>query len=146
MSATLFTIGFTGKNARQFFGALRLAGVRKVIDVRLKNVSQLAGFTKRDDLEYFLGQLWGCGYEHRPQWAPTQEILESYKKKALSWKEYERRYVALLDERLAGAKITAKDLNKACLLCSEPTPDKCHRRLLAERLQTLAPGLEVKHL
>ncbi len=111
MSATLFTIGFTGKNARQFFGALRLAGVRKVIDVRLKNVSQLAGFTK-----------------------------------ALSWKEYERRYVALLDERLAGAKITAKDLNKACLLCSEPTPDKCHRRLLAERLQTLAPGLEVKHL
>jgi uncharacterized protein (DUF488 family) len=146
MSATLFTIGFTGKNARQFFGALRLAGVRKVIDVRLKNVSQLAGFTKRDDLEFFLDQLWGCGYEHRPQWAPSPEILEEYKNKALTWEGYAQRFAALLDERLAGYKPTAEDLDRACLLCSEPTAEKCHRRLLAERLQALMPGLRVKHL
>jgi len=43
----LYTIGFTKKNARQFFETLKTAGVKRLVDIRLNNQSQLAGFTKR---------------------------------------------------------------------------------------------------
>ena len=96
---TVFTIGFAKKSAREFFEVLRRAGVRKVMDIRLNNVSQLAGFTKKDDLAYFLEAVVGIGYQHRPELAPTKEILDGYKKKTLTWPEYEERFRALLVER-----------------------------------------------
>ena len=95
----IFTIGFTKKNAETFFSKLRKAGVRKVIDIRLNNVSQLAGFAKRDDLKYFLNELCGCEYVHFPQLAPTKEILDGYKKKRINWVEYENQFIKLLKKR-----------------------------------------------
>ena len=132
---TLFTIGFAKKSARGFFARLREAGVKKVVDIRLNNVSQLAGFTKRDDLAYFLEAIDGIDYEHRPELAPTKEILDGYKKKRLTWAEYEERFCKLMTERQIERLLTPGDLNQACLLCSEPTADKCHRRLVAEYLK-----------
>ena len=146
MTATLYTIGFTGKSAQEFFGIIQTSQVKKVVDVRLKNVSQLAGFAKRDDLRFFLRSLCGCDYEHRPEWAPTEELLEGFKKKRIGWDEYERGFAAVLDQRLCGGDIASESLSDVCLLCSEPTADHCHRRLLAERFQTMCPGLAVRHL
>lgn len=142
----LYTIGFAQKGAKQFFERLRGAGVVKLIDIRLKNVSQLAGFAKRDDLEYFLEVILGCAYEHRPHWAPTEDILEGFKKKRLDWAEYERRFQALLVKRLDGKNLRVEDLDRACLLCSEPTPEQCHRRLVAEYLKERLPELLIRHL
>lgn len=142
----LYTIGFAQKEARQFFELLRGAGVTKVIDIRLKNVSQLAGFAKRADLEYFLTVILGCAYEHRPHWAPTEDILEGFKKKRLDWAEYERRFQALLAKRLDGKDLCVGELDHVCLLCSEPTPDQCHRRLVAEYLKNRLPELSILHL
>ena len=89
----IYTIGFTQKNAAEFFETLRRAGIRRVIDVRLNNTSQLAGFTKRDDLEYFLEQICQAAYDHQPELSPTKEILDGYKKKEIPWEEYEARFV-----------------------------------------------------
>ncbi len=99
---TLFTIGFTGKSAEQFFSKLQKAGVRRLIDTRLNNISQLAGFAKRRDLEYFLGKIVGIEYEHDTELAPTKDILDSYKKKRITWEDYERRFNALMFERAPG--------------------------------------------
>jgi uncharacterized protein (DUF488 family) len=139
----VFTIGFTKKSARQFFEALRKAGVRKVVDIRLNNASQLAGFTKKEDLAYFLEAI---GYEHRPELAPTKEILDGYKKKNLTWQTYEERFAQLLAERGVETVLVPADLNHACLLCSEPRADKCHRRLVAEYLQGKWQQVEARHL
>ncbi|MGE4554102.1 MAG: DUF488 family protein [Desulfovibrionaceae bacterium] len=146
MSTTIYTIGFTGKSAREFFELLRRVGVRKVIDVRLKNVSQLSGFTKREDLRYFLDAICTCGYEHRPEWAPTEEILHDFKKKIIGWEQYEERFQRLMDERMKSADVSAEGLDRACLLCSEPTAKKCHRRLVAERLQSQLKDAVIFHL
>jgi uncharacterized protein (DUF488 family) len=143
---TLFTIGFAGKSAEEFFAALRKAGVERLIDVRLNNVSQLAGFTKRRDLEYFLKAIAGIEYEHNTELAPTSDILDAYKKKTLAWDEYERRFVALLDERAAADGAAPRHFDHACLLCSEPKPDRCHRRLVAEYLQRQWPEVVIEHL
>lgn len=143
---TVFTIGFAKKSAREFFEVLRRAGVRKVVDIRLNNVSQLAGFTKKDDLAYFLEAVGGIGYEHRPQLAPTKEILDGYKKKALTWAQYEERFRALMAERQAETLVAPGDLDRACLLCSEPKADKCHRRLVAEYLRSKWGNVEIRHL
>ena len=129
---TIFTIGFGQKTAEEFFGLLRAAGVRKVIDVRLNNVSQLAGFTKRDDLPFFLRELASIAYESRPELAPSREILEAYRKKQLGWAEYEKRFQELMATRDVGRSLAPEDLNGACLLCSEPQPARCQRRLVAE--------------
>jgi len=145
-STTIFTIGFAKKSARQFFEILRQAGVRKVIDVRLNNVSQLAGFTKKDDLAYFLEVIGGIGYEHRPELAPTKEILDGYKKKTLAWPDYEERFRALMAERQVENHLVPDDLDHACLLCSEPEADKCHRRLVAEYLQGKWVKVDIRHL
>lgn len=143
---TLFTIGFAKKDAHTFFELLRNAKVRKLIDVRLNNVSQLAGFTKKNDLAYFLKEILGCAYQHRPDWAPTDAILDPYKKGQTTWDDYVSEFTALMERRKLGADVSADSLDHVCLLCSEPTPEKCHRRLVAERLKKLYPSLRLIHL
>ena len=143
---TLYTIGFTATTAESFFGRLAAAGVTKVIDVRLNNVPQLAGFAKRQDLPYFLRALAGIGYEHHPEFAPTQEILDAFKKQHGDWPEYESAFARLLRKRHDGSVLDAADLDGACLLCSEREPIHCHRRLVAEYLAGRTPGLSVVHL
>ena len=146
-SIRLFTIGFTKKNARQFFSLLQGGGVRKVLDTRLNNVSQLAGFTKRDDLSFFLEQVAGIGYEHAEQLAPTGLMLKRYKQGEISWGDYASEYQVLIQKRQVESQFTADALNGVCLLCSEATPHHCHRRLAAEFFQQqLGCGVEIIHL
>lgn len=145
-AAKLFTIGFTKKNAKIFFSKIRNAGITKLIDIRLNNVSQLAGFAKRDDLIFFLNELCNCSYKHMPEFAPTKEILDAYKKKHIDWDEYVTRFSKLINERKIENKIRLEELNNVCLLCSEPTPEQCHRRLVAEYLQEKFGNIEIKHL
>lgn len=142
----LYTIGFTKKNAKTFFSELHKAGVTKIIDIRLNNLSQLAGFAKRDDLIYFLQVICNCDYHHRPDFAPTKEILDAYKKKQINWDEYVRRFSRLIKDRKIEVKITSEELNNSCLLCSEPTSEQCHRRLVAEYFKEIFGDIEIKHL
>ena len=142
----VFTIGFTKKNAEVFFTKLKEAGVKKIIDIRLNNVSQLAGFAKKDDLAFFLRELSNCEYRHEPLLAPTKDILDGYKNKKIDWPEYERRFKDLLKARNAHALVSSSELHKACLLCSEPTPEKCHRRLVAEYLKSHLKNIKILHL
>ena len=143
---TIFTIGFTKKSAQTFFELLKQAGVKRLIDIRLNNESQLAGFTKKDDLQYFLKTIAGIEYTHRPEFAPTKDILNGYKKKKITWADYEQRFQTLLKERQAEKLITTAELDNACLLCSEPTADMCHRRLVAEYLLDKWGNVEIQHL
>ena len=143
----IYTIGFTQKSARDFFGTLKAAGIRRLIDVRLNNSSQLAGFTKKDDLIFFLDRICGAEYLHEPQLAPTAEILDGIKKKQISWDEYEQQFKALLKQRRIAKTLDAQLFNvPAVLLCSEPTPEHCHRRLVAEYLQKNWPDVSITHL
>lgn len=144
--AVLYTIGFAKKDAQTFFEMLRIARVRKVIDVRLNNVSQLAGFTKKNDLKYFLEKIINCQYVHRPDWAPTEEILNPYKKGKTTWNDYVRDFTALMDARKIGSDVSIADIDHVCLLCSEPTPEQCHRRLVAERICSIHPKVKLIHL
>jgi len=142
----LCTIGFSKKNLKTFIGKLQSAGVVKVMDIRLHNTSQLAGYAKKDDLEYILG-LVGIGYEHCTELAPTEEILVGYKKKKFSWPDYERKFKALLKQRNPVQRIrVTSDKGPVCLLCAEDKPAHCHRRLVAEYYGAHVKGLEVKHL
>ena len=143
----IYTIGFAKKSAAEFFEALQRAGIRRLIDVRLNNTSQLAGFTKRDDIEYFLGQLCRATYEHRPELSPTKEILDGYKKKEIPWEQYEVAFVALLAEREVEKTLDRRLFGvPTVLLCSEPTADHCHRRLVAEYLAGKWGDASVVHL
>jgi len=142
----IFTIGFTGKTARQFFTKLKEAGVETVIDVRLNNKSQLAGFTKKHDLEYFLSEITRIRYIHKPNLAPDKDILDGYRKKDIDWVEYERRFKKLLVERDIKNNITPTELDNACILCSEESPDKCHRRLVVEYLRDIWGNVVITHL
>ena len=142
----IFTIGFTKKNAQKFFTLLRDAGVKRVVDVRLNNVSQLAGFAKRDDLEFFLGELHGIDYVHRTELAPTQDILDALKKHKGSWEEYEDRFLALMAERRIEETVSCDMLHQSCLLCSEDTAENCHRRLVADYLKEKWGNVEITHL
>ena len=146
MNATLYTIGFAGKAAKEFFEILRQSSVRKVIDVRLYNRSQLAGFTKRDDLQYFLRIVLDVGYEHVPLLAPSKELLDGYKTGGVSWDDYERGYLALLEERGLDEKLNHEEIDGACLLCSEASPSCCHRRLAAEFLAQALGNVKIVHL
>jgi len=143
---TLFTIGFTQKSAEQFFSALKNAGVKRVIDIRLNNVSQLAGFAKRDDLAYFLRAICQIDYIHRPDLAPTKELLDAYKKKEIGWEKFETQFMRLTRERAIEHALDAVLLDRACLLCSEPEPSCCHRRLVAEYLRDNAGDIRICHL
>jgi uncharacterized protein (DUF488 family) len=143
----VYTIGFTQKNAATFFGILRQAGIKRLIDVRLNNVSQLAGFSKRDDLAFFLKEICQADYVHEPLLAPTQELLDGYKKKKGSWAEYERRFLELMAERNIEERL-GRDLfsGPAVLLCSEPTAENCHRRLVLEYLHEKWDEVRAIHL
>jgi uncharacterized protein (DUF488 family) len=144
---TIYSIGFTQRTAEEFFGALRDAGVRLLLDVRLNNTSQLAGFAKRDDLRFFLREVCAADYEHEPLLAPTQEMLDAYKKRKGSWEEYEHEFLALMRERRIEDKISRAAFDTpTALLCSERTAEHCHRRLVMEYLAEAWGGLELRHL
>ncbi len=143
----LFTIGFTRTTAKHFFEKLKTAGVKRVVDIRLNNTSQLAGFAKRDDLVYFLKAICGIGYVHVPELAPDKELLELIKKKKGSWAAYESGYLDLLAGRKADGEFLHETLNDGdCLLCSEHTPERCHRRIVAERFRSMDGRVEIVHL
>lgn len=143
---TLCTIGFTKKSLRSFVDLLKSANVTKVVDIRLRNTSQLAGFAKKDDLEFVL-DLCGIAYEHVPELAPTDELLDEYHK-TKDWEHYEKGYRALLQQRdpLPYLGHASGGHAKICLLCTEDKPDKCHRRLVAEYFKEHVRGVVVKHL
>jgi uncharacterized protein (DUF488 family) len=143
---TLYTIGFTKKSARSFFTLLKENHIIRILDVRLNNSSQLAGYTKRNDLEYFLGVICSCSYRHIPELAPTKEILDAYHAKKISWFDYEKQFNLLLAQRAPQNLISSEEIDRSCLLCAEADPEKCHRRLVAEYLQNTIKGLTVRHL
>ena len=141
----LFTIGFTKTNAEGFFSRIQKSGAKKLLDVRLNNVSQLAGFAKRDDLRYFLQAICHIPYQHEPKLAPTQQMLDEYKKKRGLWEDYEKRFLNLMAERKI-EEIDKANVEGACLLCSEDKPHHCHRRLVAEYLREKWGNVEIVHL
>lgn len=141
------TIGFTKTNAESFFERLLKAGVKKVVDVRLHNTSQLAGFAKAEDLAYFLRKIGGIDYVHQPLLAPTDPMLKAYKKEKGDWRAYEERFLGLMAERQIEKRFKPEMFNGACLLCSEDKPHHCHRRLVCEYLNEKWDGaLDVHHL
>lgn len=142
----MFTIGFTKKSAEEFFSALQASGVERLIDVRLNNVSQLAGFAKRSDLEYFLRVICGIQYSHNLTLAPTQEMLDDYRKRDHDWHRYEARFLDLMVRRQIERGLDSREVDGACLLCSEATPHRCHRRLVAEYLQRNWGDVEIIHI
>lgn len=141
----IFTIGFTKKSAEQFFNRLKQPGLVRVVDARLNNTSQLAGFTKKRDLEFFLHEICKLGYVHLPELAPTQEILDAYKASG-EWSNYERQFLSLMAERRIEDQVDKSILDGGCLLCSEATPEHCHRRLVAEYLRRKWGDVEIVHL
>lgn len=132
---TLYTIGFTKKRAEQFFELLKKHQVKTLVDVRISNSSQLAGFAKGSDLTYFLKQIGGISYRHIVDFAPTKELLSDYRAGKVDWSGYERVFTGLLDKRAISKRYNAADFDGCCFLCSEETPEHCHRRLLAEYLK-----------
>ena len=142
----LFTVGFTKKPASRFFTLLHESGARRVVDVRLNNVSQLAGFAKRDDLRFFLREISGLEYVHAPELAPTAEMLADYRKGRCDWATYEAKFLDLMRERRIEETVDPAIVADGCLLCSEHTPHQRHRRLVAEYLRERWGGIEVTHL
>ena len=142
----LFTIGFTKKNAQTFFDLLTTNKVKKIVDTRVNNTSQLSGFAKADDLAFFAKKIDNIDYEHELDFAPTKELLSKYRKKNMTWEEYEDEYLNLLDMRKIKKKVNIEKLHENCLLCSEHTVEKCHRRLLAEYLKVANNDVEIIHL
>lgn len=145
-NSILFTIGYTKRSASNFFSSIKNANIKLLIDIRLNNTSQLAGYTKKDDLAFFLEEICGCNYKHHPEFAPTKEILDAYHAKEISWSEYEIQFNNILHIRKPIAVLGIELLDHACLLCAEPTPVKCHRRLVAEYFAQLVPNLVIQHL
>ena len=142
----LFTIGFTKKTARDFFELLQESDVKRIVDVRLNNVSQLAGFAKKNDLTYFLEKICNVEYVHAPELAPTKDILDDYKKRGGDWKIYEERFLSLMKEREVEKTLSKQIISEGCLLCSEHRPHHCHRRLVAEYLKHHWGDVDVIHL
>jgi uncharacterized protein (DUF488 family) len=144
---TVYSIGFTQKTAEQFFGLLQGAGIRRLLDVRLHNISQLAGFAKRDDLRYFVREICGAEYVHEPLLTPTEAILDAYRKRKGSWEKYAASFRDLMRERDISHQLKRKSFDTpTVLLCSEPAPDKCHRRLILEYLKECWRGMRIVHL
>lgn len=142
----LYTIGFSKKSAKKFFELLSKHGVRRVIDIRLNNKSQLAGFTKAEDLQFFLKSIGDIEYIHITEYAPSKELLKGYQKKSVNWDEYEKRYIAILEERAILRNIDYSIFDHACFLCNEPSADYCHRRLLAEYLAKNNKDINIVHI
>jgi uncharacterized protein (DUF488 family) len=144
---TIYTIGFAGKSLREFIAILKKAGVTRVVDIRLHNTSQLAGYAKKDDLAYVL-ELVDIEYVHRVDLAPDDELFNGYKKKQMDWQAYEKRYHEILQERnIAEMCGDIASPGVIALLCSEEKAERCHRRLLAEYLRDhCIPEAKITHL
>jgi len=143
----VYTIGVTKRSAEEFFEAIKKAGIRQLLDIRLNNSSQLAGFTKRDDLRYFLKAICGVSYKHELLLAPTQEIFDAYKKSHGSWSNYEKAFFALMATRQVEIKLPRSIFDSpTVLLCSERTAERCHRRLVLEYLQSKRGDIEIVHI
>ena len=142
----LLTIGFTKKTAKQFFELLKENNVKKIVDIRLNNKSQLAGFAKGSDLEYFGKEIIGIPYEHIIDLAPTNELLSNYRNKSIDFDEYTKIFEKLIIERKIISNYNIHDFDGAVFLCSEEQPDKCHRRLLVEYFQDNNSNIEITHL
>lgn len=143
----VYSIGFTQKKAERFFDLLREAKINTLIDVRLNNVSQLAGFAKRDDLRFFLKELCQAEYVHLPELAPTQSMLKAYKQNGMTWDEYEKQFLDLMAQRQVERIVDHNLFDDGCLLCSEHKPHQCHRRLVIQYLnEQWQTKLEVEHL
>lgn len=142
----IFTVGFTKKSAKEFFTKVRDSGARRVVDVRLNNVSQLAGFAKKGDLEFFLREICRMDYMHVPALAPKQEMLDRYRKQKGTWDAYADEFLALMRERKIEETVPRDVIADGCLLCSEDKPDRCHRRLVAEYLKESWGDVEIVHL
>jgi uncharacterized protein (DUF488 family) len=141
----LFTIGFTKKSAETFFTRLKKSGATRLVDVRLHNVSQLAGFAKKDDLSYFAREICGMSYLHMTELAPTEPLMDSYKRKGGAWSDFAPKFNALMAERRI-EEIDRKTLDGGCLLCSEDKPHHCHRTLVADYLKEKWGDVEIVHL
>jgi uncharacterized protein (DUF488 family) len=141
-------MGFTQKNARRFFELINSNNINLLLDIRLNNKSQLAGFTKGDDLKFFLETICNCDYSHCVEFAPTKNILDDYKSKKITWSDYDNKYTELMELRGDYKSFTAKYANykNICLLCSEPTPEQCHRRLLAALIENSNPLINITHI
>ncbi|CAN7353431.1 DUF488 domain-containing protein [Pararhizobium sp. LjRoot235] len=147
MQVDVTTIGFTQSSAADFFGRLRQAGVKRVMDIRLHNTSQLAGFAKSGDLPYFLKELCGADYVHQPLLAPTEDILTAFKKEKGDWNTMRHRFMSLMAERRIESRLEPAMFAGSCLLCSEPLPHQCHRQLVCDYLNGKWGGaLSVRHL
>ena len=142
----IWTIGFTKKSAEDFFSALCGSGVKRIVDVRLNNLSQLSGFAKKNDLKYFLRKICEMDYVHMPCLAPTQQMLDGYKRKEYDWSAYEHQFLDLIRAREIEKAVTRESLMDGCLLCSEDKPQHCHRRLVAEYLRDKWGDMEITHL
>lgn len=144
---TLYTIGFTQKSAEHFFELLKKNQISNLVDIRINNASQLAGFAKGKDLQYFVKQICNASYEHITDFAPTKELLAKWRKEEVNWKQYTDVYLNLLKERSILKKYGIKKFDNACFLCSEETPELCHRRLLVEYMKEhSAEDVKIIHL
>lgn len=143
---TLYTIGSTKKSAREFFETLKENGVKTLFDIRLNNMSQLAGFTKKNDLEYFLKEICNIKYIYLDILAPTKDIMDDYKNKKIDREEFKRRYIELIESRKVLEKINKNLLDNACLLCSGAKAEDCHRSLASEYIAENYEGINVIHL
>jgi len=142
----IYTIGFAGKSAKLFFSLLEDNNIKKLIDIRLNNISQLAAYTKKEDLEFFLKKILSCEYTHRPDLAPTELILKNYRNKIIDWKIYSDEYIKLLNSRNITSYLEEDKIINSVFLCSEHLPKFCHRRLLVEYLQKKWNDFEIIHL
>jgi uncharacterized protein (DUF488 family) len=143
----IYSIGFTQKSASQFFSTLKAHGIERLLDVRLNNTSQLAAFAKQTDLAYFLREICAADYEHEPLLAPTQDILDAYKKHKGDWDVYSEAYLTLIRSRKVETALSKESFQKrTVLLCSETTAEHCHRRLALEYLQRHWEGVTIRHL
>jgi uncharacterized protein (DUF488 family) len=147
MAMNLYTIGFTKKSAERFFGLLRGLHAERLIDIRLNNVSQLAGFAKHNDLEFFLREICGMDCAHRCDLAPTQKMLDRFKtRRDIAWATYESQFLELITTRRIEETVSRELIDNSVLLCSEQSPARCHRRLVAEYLAERCGGVRVTHL
>ena len=143
----IFTIGFTQKSAQMFFEILKMNKIQCLIDIRLHPDGQLSGFTKKEDLRYFLKELIQCDYLYIDMLAPTDEILKAYRADK-NWAKYESSFLSLLKQRNIPQTLnrTLFEAKSCCLLCSEPTPERCHRRLVSETMEKVWTNFEIVHL
>jgi uncharacterized protein (DUF488 family) len=149
LQMNIYTLGFTKKTAQEFFSILKENNISTLVDIRLNNTSQLAGFAKGNDLKYFLKEICNINYIHDTELAPTKEILDNYKNKKISWNEYENLFNKLLIQRHIKNHLAIKYNNKYekfCFLCSELKPNNCHRRLVVEYILNNINDIKIKHL